>query len=108
MARLIGIDQFKSFFAKHSQRLQMEFNLPAVDLLEQNAIRIMEHFLNKKISNLEECLQFIPRDLFQLASGLSVFSRSGSFIVEGYFISARAIRSLARSGKGSFFFGSIF
>ena len=100
--KLNTLDQFKAFFIKHSQRLKMEFSMPSEDLLEQRILEVMRHCLGRKIDSLQECLDFKPRDLFQLASGLSVFARSGSFIVEGYFISARAIRSFGRLGKETF------
>lgn len=98
------LDEFRQFISKHARRMQMEFYLPELESLEKQFLAIMGHALERPILSLEECLGFIPRDLYKLASSLSVFSRSGSFIVEGYFMAARAIRSLARMGKETFSF----
>jgi glycerol-3-phosphate O-acyltransferase len=101
-------EQINGFFERLHKRLQLELYLPDLDRTIDLAKSIISDAVGRDIEKLSDCLEFAHKDLYNLASGLSLFSRVCSYIAEGHFIAARAIRALAREGKNDFSFDEFF
>ncbi len=95
---------FRAFFEAQLKRMQIEFFLPELDEMIVRVLKTISDCIGREVKDLSECSTLAHEDLFNLASGLCVFSRAASYIVECHFISARAIRALVREGKDSFSF----
>ncbi|WP_127717560.1 1-acyl-sn-glycerol-3-phosphate acyltransferase [Halobacteriovorax sp. HLS] len=92
--KIEDVSDLKKLFIDHRKLLKHEFYLPTVkDFLEKTFFMIST-IIKRDIKNLEECLELSHKELYLIASSLSVFSRSFNYIIEAYYTSAVALKNL--------------
>lgn len=91
------VSDLKKLFLGHRRLLKHEFYLPTIkDFMEKSFI-LLSYIIGRDISTLEECLELSHKELYTIASSLGVFSRSFNYIIEAYYASACALKSLGES-----------
>ncbi|AYF44734.1 MULTISPECIES: 1-acyl-sn-glycerol-3-phosphate acyltransferase [Halobacteriovorax] len=90
-------DCLKQFFIKQRSLLKMEFYLPTVKQYYSKTLKILSNVVGRDIANLNEAIEFTNKDLYEVASKLSIFARSLTYINEAYFVSALTLESFQKN-----------
>ncbi|MFG1591060.1 1-acyl-sn-glycerol-3-phosphate acyltransferase [Halobacteriovorax sp. CON-3] len=97
-----NVDDLKAFFVKQRDMLKMEFYLPTVKEYYAKTLRILSNAVGREITNLQDAIEFTNKDLYEVASKLSLFARSLTYINEAYFVSALTLESFQKDGVDHF------
>lgn len=97
-----SVDCLKAFFVEQRNLLKMEFYLPTVKEYYEKTIRILSHAVGRDITNLNEAIEFSNKDLYEVASKLSLFARSLTYIHEAYFVAALTLESYQKDNVDHF------
>jgi glycerol-3-phosphate O-acyltransferase len=92
--RIEKVSDLKKLFLDHRRLLKHEFYLPKIKDFMSNSYNMISTIVGREISTLEECLELSHKELYAIASELSVFSRSFNYIIEAYYTSALALKNL--------------
>lgn len=88
--------QLTRFLITKRKELKYEFYLPTVKDMINEALNIISYALGRKVESLEECMRLSSQDLFLIATKVRRFSTALSYLYEAYYISALAIKYLAK------------
>lgn len=89
-----SVRDLQKFFVDRRSMLKHEFYLPSTKDFLNKTLHIISHIIGREVKSLQDCLDLSHKDLYKIASHLSVFARSMNFIIEAYFISALTMKSL--------------
>jgi len=81
----------KKFFLAQRKQVKYEFYLPTVKELYQLSLKILSDCLGRKIQGLQEVFNFSNQEAYQIAKKVGGFSRSYSYLHEGYYVGALAL-----------------
>lgn len=90
-----NVNDLRHFFLRTRNQLKHEFYLPTTTDFLRRTLEIISDLVGREIHSLEECLELSHKDLYKLASQLSVFSRAMNYIHEAYYAAALTIKFLA-------------
>jgi glycerol-3-phosphate O-acyltransferase len=90
-----SVQDLTQFFLRTRNQLKHEFYLPTTTDFLRNTLEIISEFVGREIHSLEECLELSNKDLYRIASQLSVFSRAMNYINEAYYTAALTIKFLS-------------
>lgn len=94
-----NVDEFKEYFINSRNQLKYEFYLPKVMQFFHQAFKIVSHCIGKPITSFEQLLELNRKEFYNIFSKVGVFSKAGSYIYEGYYLSALGIKSLTVNGS---------
>jgi len=98
--KIDSVETFKEFFINQRNQLKYEFYLPTVMQFFHKTFKVVSHCIDRKITTYEEFLNLSRKDFYQIFSRVGVFSKAGSYIFEGYFISASALLHVMKEERG--------
>ncbi|MBT7610872.1 MAG: hypothetical protein HN576_14010 [Bacteriovoracaceae bacterium] len=90
-----SVQGLTQFFLRTRNQLKHEFYLPTTTDFLRKTLEIISEFVGREIKSLEECLKLSNKDLYQIASQLSIFSRAMNYIYEAYYAAATTIKFLS-------------
>jgi glycerol-3-phosphate O-acyltransferase len=82
------------YLMKRRKELKYEFYLPSVKSMINQALKIVEISLGRKMDSLEETLKLDSQNLYKIASTVKNFSTAFAHIYEAYYIAATAVKYL--------------
>ncbi|OUR97882.1 hypothetical protein A9Q84_06710 [Halobacteriovorax marinus] len=92
--RIESVHDLKKIFLEHRRLLKHEFYLPTIKDFMEKTFFLLSNITGREITSLEQCLELSHKELYTIASSLGAFSRSFNYIIEAYYTSAVALRSL--------------
>lgn len=92
--RVNTISDLKNLFLRHRDQLKYEFYLPTVEEFLFLSLKIISLATNHRIKTLDDCMVMSHKDIFAIASKSGMFARVCSYISEGHYLSALAIKEL--------------
>lgn len=81
-------------FIDQREQLKHEFYLPTVKQMFYLALNVISDAVGRKITTLEECMDFSHKDLYNVLQNIGYFSRALNFITESYYTSALTLKKL--------------
>ncbi len=97
-----SVEGLKDFFVKQRNLLKHEFYLPTVKQYYSKTLKILSRAVGREILSLKDAIEFSNKDLYEVASKLSLFARSLTYIHEAYFVSALTLESFQKDGVDHF------
>lgn len=94
--------ELKQHFIEERRQLKFEFYLPTIKEMFFKAFRIISVSIGRDIKTLDECLTLSHKELYSIATNLGHFSRTCTFIIECYYLSALTINALNIELKNGF------
>jgi glycerol-3-phosphate O-acyltransferase len=94
--------ELKQHFIQERRQLKFEFYLPTIKEMIIKALRMLSVSVGREIKTLDECLTMSHKELYSIASDLGCFSRTCTFIIECYYLSALTINALHIEMKNGF------
>ncbi|MCB9061823.1 MAG: 1-acyl-sn-glycerol-3-phosphate acyltransferase [Halobacteriovoraceae bacterium] len=96
-------NDIRKFFIQQRDQLRHEFYLPSMKDYYIKAMKIISHCVGRKIEDLDSCMGLTTEEMHRVKQKIGVFGRSLSYIIEGYYLLALAIKKLEKeSSKGNF------
>ena len=96
------VDDLKRFFIGQRKQLKYEFYLPTVKEFTNKALSIVSDAIEREVTTLEECLDLSHKELYLILQKVSLFSRACNYLLEAYYISGLAIKTLSKEYKEGF------
>lgn len=82
------------FLMTRRRELKYEFYLPSMKSMINDALKICELSLGRKLESLADTLELDSRDLYKIAAKVKHFSTAFAHIYEAYYIAATAVKYL--------------
>ncbi|HLE10141.1 MAG: hypothetical protein A2504_08185 [Bdellovibrionales bacterium RIFOXYD12_FULL_39_22] len=86
--------ELREFFKRERASLEYEFYLPSNPEILEVTLKFISGIIGRDLKALDETLSLSRKEYAEIARNLGVFARGVSYIYEGYYLSARAIKSL--------------
>jgi len=102
--RIESVSDLKKIFLEHRRLLKHEFYLPTIKDFMGKTFFLLSSITGREITSLEQCLKLSHKELYAIASSLGAFSRSFNYIIEAYYTSAIALKSLNEANPDGFKF----
>lgn len=96
------VDDLKKFFLNQRSQMKHEFYLPTVREFFMQAVQIVSKAIGRKVETIEDLMNLSHKELYAIASFLSPFSRSLSYINEAYYVSALTLKELGETKPEGF------
>lgn len=100
--RINNVDDLKKFFLELRNQMKHEFYLPTIKEFFVQTLTIVSKSIGREVSTLDDLMNLSHKELYAIASSLSVFSRSLSYINEAYYISALTAKELGEKKPSGF------
>ncbi len=91
-----SVSDLKEFFLQQRRQLKHEFYLPTVKQFFYRALNTVSDAIGRRVSSLEELMNFSNQELYIIASTLGIFSRALAYINEAYYISGLTLKTLSQ------------
>ena len=92
----------KNFFLSQRRQLKHEFYLPTVKQVFYWTLNIVSDSVGRRVGSLDEIMELSRAELYAIIRKVGVFGRSLSYILEGYYLAALALRDLSGESSGGF------
>ena len=99
---ITSVEDLKKHLLEQRNQMKHEFYLPTIKVFMAKSLNIISQAVGRKLERLEDCIKLSHKELYSLASSLSVFSRTASYIYEGYFIMFLTLKELSLSHPSGF------
>ena len=86
----------KHFFLEQRRQLKYEFYLPTVKQVFYKTLSIVSKAVGRRVVSLEEIMELSRREIYSVIQKVGVFGRSLSYLLEGYYLSALAVRMVGK------------
>ena len=87
-------NDLKTFFLSQRGQLKYEFYLPTIRQVFYWTLNIVNVSVGRRVGSLDEIMKLSQAELYSIIRKVGVFGRSLSYIFEGYYLSALAVRDL--------------
>ena len=91
-----------NFFHVQRRQLKYEFYLPTVKQVFYWTLNIVSQSIGRRVGSLDDIMKLSREELYAIIRKVGVFGRSLSYIFEGYYLSAMAVRNLAEESSEGF------
>ena len=92
----------RNFFLYHRRQLKYEFYLPTVKQVFYWTLNTVSESIGRRIGSLDDIMELSQAELYAIIRKVGVFGRSLSYIFEGYYLSALAVKSLSQKHPKGF------
>jgi glycerol-3-phosphate O-acyltransferase len=97
-----NVEDLKKFFINQRKQLLHEFYLPTVKEFFNLALAIVTDAIGREVTNLEECLELNPKELYQILAKVGIFSHACNYLIEAYYVSGVTLIELANDQPEGF------
>lgn len=87
-------DDLKKLFLGKRDQLKHEFYLPTVKEFFKRTFDIISYCIEREVKSIDDCMHLSHRELYSILSKIGVFSRSCSYLYEGYYVTGLALKIL--------------
>ena len=92
----------KNFFLAQRRQLKYEFYLPTVKQVFYWTLNIVSESIGRRVGSLDEIMELSRAELYSIIQKVGVFGRSLSYIFEGYYLAALAVKDLSGESRQQF------
>ncbi len=97
--KIEGVSELKRHFKRYRDQLKHEFYLPGLKDFISKGMDIISYAIGRDVKSFEECTSLTHKELYEIASKISFFSKGFVYIYEGQYIAALTIRALIKDDK---------
>lgn len=96
------VEDLKKHILEQRNQMKHEFYLPTVKSFMSRSLEIISGAVGRKLETLDDCINLNHKELYALASSLSVFSRTASYIYEAYLVIFLSLKELSLENPSGF------
>ena len=86
------LDDLKNLLKTQRDLFKYEFYLPDMGEAVRKSLDILHQTIGRKVDNLEAVMELNTQEFFKVAKEIAPFSRAMSYIYEGYYVGALALK----------------